>query len=82
VKFTALTNRVYYFRLVYLFMYKILSFQQTHNLLKHKMLQFLFKGLSYVAPTCFGPHGPPSGSTYQNFTEVTISLKLSIKALR
>jgi hypothetical protein len=63
-------------------MYKILSFQQMHNLLKHKMLQFLFKGLSYTAPTCFGPHGPSSGSTYQNLTKVTVSLKLSVKTLR
>jgi hypothetical protein len=62
--------------------YKILSFQQMHNLLKHEMLRFLFKGLSYIAPTCFGPHGPSSGSTYQNLTKVTISLELSVKALR
>jgi hypothetical protein len=59
--------------------YKILSFQQMHNLLKHKMLQFLFKGLSYTAPTCFGAHGPSSGSTYQNLTKVTISLKYQLK---
>jgi hypothetical protein len=59
-------------------LYKILSFQQVHNLLKHEMLPFLFKGLSYIAPTCFGPHGPSTGSTYQNLTKVTVSLKLSV----
>jgi hypothetical protein len=58
---------------------KILSFQQMHNLLKHKMLQFSFKSFSYTAPTCFGPHGPSSGSTYQNLTKVTISLKYQLK---
>jgi hypothetical protein len=67
---------------VYFDKYEILSFQQIHNLLKHKMLQFLFKCLSYIAPTCFGPHGPSSGSTYQNLTTVIISLKLSVKVLR
>jgi hypothetical protein len=56
--------------------YEILSFQQMHNLLKHKVLQFLFKGLSYIAPICFGPHGPSSGSTYQNLTKVIISFKI------
>jgi hypothetical protein len=50
-----------------------------HNLLKHKMLQFLFKSVPYIAPTCFGPHGPSSGSTYQNLTKVTISLKYQLK---
>jgi hypothetical protein len=41
-----------------------------HTLLKHKMLQFLY----YTAPTCFGLHGPFSGSTYQNLTKITLSL--------
>jgi hypothetical protein len=59
--------------------YKILSFQQMHNLLKHKMLQFLFKGLSYIAPTCFGPHGPSSESTYQNLIKVAIFLNYQLK---
>ena len=30
-------------------------------LLKHKMLQFVFKISPYMAPTCFGPFGPSSG---------------------
>ena len=29
--------------------------QQMHCLLKHKMLQFVFKVSLYMAPTCFGP---------------------------
>jgi hypothetical protein len=57
--------------------YKFFPFQQMHTLLKHKMLQFLY----YTAPTCFGPRGPSSGSTYQNLTKVTISLKISVKTL-
>jgi hypothetical protein len=39
----------------------------------------------YIAPTCFGPTGPPSGSTYQNLTKVTtitVSIKISVKTLR
>jgi hypothetical protein len=38
-----------------------------HTLLIHKMLQFLY----YTAPTCFGPHGPSSGSTYHPVTRHT-----------
>jgi hypothetical protein len=45
-----------------------------HTLLKHKMLQFLF----YTDPTCFGPHGPSSGSTYQNLTKITLSFNICI----
>jgi hypothetical protein len=59
--------------------FEILSFQQMHNLLKRKMLHFF---LSYIVPTCFGPHGSSSGSTYQNLTKVIISLKLSVKVVR
>jgi hypothetical protein len=52
--------------------------QQMHYLLKHKMLQFVFKCL-YMAPTCFGPSGPSSGSIYWNLTEVPVSLKHQLK---
>jgi hypothetical protein len=58
--------------------YKFFPFQQMHTLLKRKMLQFLY----YTAPTCFGPHGPSSGSTYQNLTKITLSFKISVKTLR
>jgi hypothetical protein len=53
-----------------------------HCLLKYKILQFVFKCIFYLAPTCFGPSGPYSGSTYQNLAEVTkitISLKYQLK---
>jgi predicted alpha/beta superfamily hydrolase len=49
-----------------------------HYLLKHKILQFVFKYL-YTAPTCFGPSGPSSGSIYWNLIEVTVSLKHQLK---
>jgi hypothetical protein len=49
-----------------------------HCLLKHKMLQFVFKYL-YMAPTCFGPFGPSSGSINWNPTKVTVSLKYQLK---
>jgi hypothetical protein len=51
---------------------------KLHTLLKHKMLQFLYS----TAPTCFGPHGPSSGSTYQNLIKIILSLKISVKTLR
>jgi Na+/alanine symporter len=57
--------------------YKIIL-QQMHYLLKHKMLQFVFKCL-YMAPTYFGPSGPSSGSIYWNLTKVTVSLKHQLK---
>jgi hypothetical protein len=55
-----------------------------HYLLKHKILQFVFKFLNVhsSAPTCFGPLGPSSGSTYQNFAKVTkiiVFLKYQLK---
>jgi hypothetical protein len=53
-----------------------------YYLLKRKIPQFVFKYFFYVAPTCFGPIGPSSGSTYQNLAEVTkitISLKYRLK---
>jgi hypothetical protein len=45
-----------------------------HYVLKHKMLQFVFIYL-YMAPTCFDPSRPSSGSIYRNLTKVTVSLK-------
>jgi hypothetical protein len=53
-----------------------------HCLLKHKIRQFLFKYFFYIAPTCFGPTGPSSGSTYQNLakvTKITVSLIYQLK---
>jgi hypothetical protein len=47
-------------------------------LLKHKMLQFVFK-YRYVAPTCFGLFGLSSGSIYCILTKVTVSLKYQLK---
>jgi hypothetical protein len=52
--------------------------QQRHYLLKHKMLQFVFKYL-FMAPTCFGPFGPSSGSIRWNLTKVIVSLKYQLK---
>jgi hypothetical protein len=49
-----------------------------HNLLKHEMLQFIFKYI-YTAPTRFGPFGPSSGSIYWNLTKDTVSLKHQLK---
>jgi hypothetical protein len=44
--------------------YEIFLVQQMHYLLKHKILQLVFKCLKvhFSAPTCFGPLGPSSGS--------------------
>jgi hypothetical protein len=49
-----------------------------HYLLKHKTLQFVFKYL-FMAPTCFGPFGPSSGSIRWNLAKVTVSLKYQLK---
>jgi hypothetical protein len=49
-----------------------------HYLLKHKMLQFVFKYL-FMAPTCFGPFGPSSGSIHWNLAKVIVSLKYQLK---
>jgi hypothetical protein len=53
--------------------YETFLVQQMHYLLKHKILQFVFKCLNvhFSAPTCFGPLGPSSGSTYQDLAKVT-----------
>jgi hypothetical protein len=56
--------------------------QRIHYLLKRKILQFVFKYFFYIAPTCFGPIGPSSVSTYQNLakvTKITVSLKCQLK---
>jgi hypothetical protein len=56
--------------------------QRMHYLLKRKILQFVFMCFFYIAPTCFGPIGPSSGSTYQNLAKVakiTVSLKYQLK---
>ena len=50
--------------------------QQMHSLLKHKMLQFTLQISLYMAPTCFGPFGPSSGSIRRNLAKVTVSLKI------
>jgi hypothetical protein len=52
--------------------------QQMHYLLKHKMLQFMFKYL-FMVPTCFGLFGPSSGSIHWNLAKVTVSLKYQLK---
>jgi hypothetical protein len=53
--------------------YEIFLVQQMHYLLKHKILQFLYKCLNvhFSAPTYFGPLGPSSGSIHQNLAKVT-----------
>ena len=51
-------------------------------LLKHKMLKFVFKISPNMAPTCFGPFGPSSGSIQWNLAKVTVSLKSSVKTHR
>ena len=53
--------------------------QQMHFLLKHKMLQFTLKISLYIAPTCFGPFRPSSGSIRQNLAEVTVSAEIVSK---
>jgi hypothetical protein len=42
--------------------YPKLFCQQTHSLLKYKMLQLALKISLYMTPTCFGPFRPSSGS--------------------
>jgi hypothetical protein len=68
---------------------------QMHCLLKHKMLQFVFKcfftQLLHVsvpldhhpgAYTCFGPFGPSSGSIYWNLAKVTVSAQHPMHTLQ
>jgi hypothetical protein len=44
-----------------------------HYLLKHKILQLVFKCLNihFSAPIYFGPLGPSSGGIHQNLAKVT-----------
>jgi hypothetical protein len=50
-----------------------------HSLLKHKMLQFTLKISLYMAPTCFGPFGPSSGSISRNLAKVTVFVEIISK---
>jgi hypothetical protein len=56
--------------------------QQMHSLLKHKMLQFTLKISLYMAPTCFGPFGPSSGSIRRNLAKVTVFVESLVKIHR
>jgi hypothetical protein len=56
--------------------------QQMHSLLKHKMLQLTLKISLYVAPTCFGPFGPSSGSIRRNLAKVTVFVESLVKIHR
>jgi hypothetical protein len=56
--------------------------QQMHSLLKHKMLQLTLKISLYMAPTCFGPFGPSSGSIRRNLATVTVFVELLVKIHR
>jgi hypothetical protein len=56
--------------------------QQMHSLLTHKMLQITLKISLYMAPTCFGPFGPLSGSIRQNLAKVTVFVELLVKIHR
>jgi hypothetical protein len=53
-----------------------------HSLLKHKMLQLTLKISIYMAPTCFGPFGPSSGSIRRNLSKVTVFVELLVKINR
>ena len=59
--------------------YKTILPTKALFLLKHKMLQFVFKISPYMATTCFGPFRPSSGSIRWNLAKVTVSLKSSVK---
>jgi hypothetical protein len=56
--------------------------QQMHSLLKHKMLQLILKISLFMAPTCFGPFGPWSGSIRQDLAKVTVFVELLVKIHR
>ena len=40
------------------------------------MLQFIPKISLYMAPTCFGPSGPSSGSMQRNLAKVTVTVEI------
>jgi hypothetical protein len=50
--------------------------QQMQSLLKHTMLHLTLKISLYMAPTCFGPFGPSSGSIRQNVAKVTVFVEI------
>jgi hypothetical protein len=54
--------------------------QQMHSLLKHKMLQLTLKISLYVAPSCFGPFGPSSGSIRWNLAKFTVFVEIISKS--
>jgi hypothetical protein len=49
------------------------------SLLKHKMLLLTLKISLYMAPTCFGPYGPSSGSIQRNLAKVTVFVEIISK---
>jgi hypothetical protein len=53
--------------------------QQMHLLLKHKMLQLTLKISLYMAPTCFGPFSPSSGSIRRNLAKLTVFVEIISK---
>jgi hypothetical protein len=52
------------------------------NALFIKMLQLTLKISLYMAPTCFSPFGPSSGSIHQNLAKVTVFVELLVKVHR
>jgi hypothetical protein len=53
--------------------------QQMHSLLKHKRLQLTLKISLYMAPTCFAPLGPSSGSIRRNLAKITVFVEIISK---
>jgi hypothetical protein len=49
------------------------------NALKHKMLQLTLQISLYMAPTCFGPFGPSSGSIRWSLAKVTVFVEIISK---
>jgi hypothetical protein len=47
--------------------------------IKHKMLQLTLKISLYMAPRCFGPFGPSSGSIRWNLAKVTVFVEIISK---
>jgi hypothetical protein len=56
-----------------------LFYQQMRSLLKHKMLQLTLKISLYMAPTCFGPFGPSSGTRRRNLAKGTVFVEIISK---
>jgi hypothetical protein len=59
--------------------FKVFFCQQMPSLLKHKMLHLTLKISLYMAPTCFGPFGPSSGSIRRNIAKVTFFVEIISK---